>query len=272
MTEVEVRDDSTVYCLNCGTECNDKFCPHCGQSVAVPSKLKMKNFGKSVLMSFGRLTPGFFITAKGLLLHPWTVIQDHIHGKHVKYSPPVTMVIQVFLYSTILYTCIDAIFGTKLMEIYNFNSGIFNLYLNEDINPLLVMLDQSIVIESIFFAIPFCFIVYIAYYRHGSRRFNFAEYLVAFVYMFAAITMYDVIFNLLYLIPGIKFEVSVITLLVISVFSVIMLIKAFPQDKWWKHVLLLMWFGFLSFIAVMLIAMLAALVIVIASYFNLNLT
>lgn len=225
------------YCLNCGTEINDKFCPHCGQSAATPSKLKMKNFGKGVIMSFGRLTPGFFNTAKGLLLYPWDVIRDHIHGKHIRYSPPITMIIQVFLYATILYTFLDSVFGTDLISIYKFDEGIG--YKGE--NPILKMIDQSVVFQTFFIGVPTCFGIYLGFFRHGSRKYNFAEYLAAFTYMYAAISIYDIILNLLYIIPGINFDISGFTVIIAIAFSFIVIFKAFPQNKKWKTVLLLLW-------------------------------
>ena len=246
--EIEVSEknipleEEIKYCLNCGTEINDKFCPHCGQSTATPSKLKIKNFGKGVIMSFGRLTPGFYTTAKGLILQPWEVIRDHIHGKHIRYSPPITMIIQVFLYATVIYTFLDAVFGTNLTELYNFEEGLGY----KGNNPILKMLDQSVVIQSLFIGIPVCFGIYLGFYRHGARKYNFAEYLAAFTYMYAAINIYDFLLNLVYVIPGIEFDVSNLTSIIAVVFSVIILLKAFPQNKWWKTILLLIWSGFIT--------------------------
>ena len=242
-------EEKPKYCLNCGTEINDNFCPHCGQSAATPSKLKMKNFGKGVLMSFGRLTPGFLNTAKGLMLHPWVVIRDHIHGKHIPYSPPITMLIQVFLYATIIFTSIDAIMGTDL----NTDDSMFG-YKGD--NPLIKMIDQSIVFATLFIGIPVCFGVYLAYYRHGAKKYNFAEYLAAYVYLFAAINLWDSLFTLLNLIPGIGFDPTSLTFVIVLVFSIIILLKAFPQKNVLKSVGLLFWCGFVLMFSIILVAIL----------------
>lgn len=240
------------YCLNCGTEIHDNFCPHCGQSASTPSKLKMKNFGKGVLMSFGRLTPGFFNTAKGLLFHPWVVIRDHIHGKHIPYSPPITMLIQIFLYSTMIFTGIDAILGTDLRTEDN-------LFGYEGDNLILKMIDQSIVVSTFFIGIPMCFGVYVAYYRHGARKYNFAEYLAAFVYLFAAISLWDNIFALLNLIPGLGFDAMSLTMVIIAFFCIVILLKAFPQKSWWKSAALLLWCGFVLLICMLMVGLLMSL-------------
>ena len=245
-------EEKTIYCLNCGTEVNDNFCPHCGQSRNTPSKLKMKNFGKSVLMSFARLTPGFLNTAKGLLFQPWNVVRDHIHGRHVPYSPPITMLIQIFLYATIIYACFDAWLGTDLAR----EEGWFGY---QGDNPVISMMDHSIVVATFLAGIPICFSVYVAYYRHGSRRFNFAEYLAAFFYLFAAINLWDVLLTVLNVIPGLNFDFENLIIIIIGYFCVITLLKAFPQDKWWKSAALLFWCAFVMIIGIMLLGLLMVL-------------
>lgn len=242
-------EEKVKYCLNCGTEINDNFCPHCGQSAATPSKLRMKNFGKSVLMGFGRLTPGFLNTAKGLMFHPWKVIRDHIHGKHIPYSPPITMLIQIFLYATIIYAGFDAIFGTDLHE----EESLFGY---EGENAILKMIDHSIVFATLFIGIPVCLGVYLAYYRHGAKKYNFAEYLAAFVYLFAGINLWDILFTLLNLIPGIGFDASLLTFVIILFFSIVILLKAFPQKSRWKSVGLLFWCGFVLMFSIIIFSFL----------------
>lgn len=240
MSELKDNKADVIICLNCGNECHDNFCPHCGQSTKVPPKLKMKNFGKGLIMSFGRLTPGFLTTAKGLMIHPWVVIRDHIHGKQIRYSPPFTMLIQVFLYVTIISVLIDGIFGTQIA----IESGVADepLFGYKGSNQLLNLLDHSLVIGTLFWGIPICFCIYLAFYRNGARKFNFAEYLTAFIYMFAAISIYDFIFSLIFfLIPGLNFDSTYLTWIICGIFSMIVLIKAFPQNKWWKYPLLFLW-------------------------------
>lgn len=67
-------------------------------------------------MSFARMTPGFWDTFVGLMFHPWEVIRQYIHGKRVKYSPPITMVIQLLLYFTFIYTVLGNIFHVDFLQ------------------------------------------------------------------------------------------------------------------------------------------------------------
>ena len=242
-------EEKINFCLNCGTEINDRFCPHCGQSTSTPSKLKMKNFGKGVIMSFGRLTPGFINTAKGLMFHPWTVIRDHIRGRHVPYSPPITMLIQIFLYSTIIFAGLDSMLGTNT----NIEESLFG-YKGD--NAILKMIDTSVVISTLLVGIPLCFGVYLAYYRHGAKKFNFAEYLTAFIYLFAAISLWDSVLTFIGLIARINFDLSNLTILIAIIFSTIILVKAFPQKKWWISAGLFMWCGVILLLCFLLVGFL----------------
>ena len=245
ITKIEA-EESVKFCLNCGTPISDKFCPHCGQSTGVPKKLKMKNFGKGVLISFGRLTPGFVKTAKGLMFHPWTVIRDYIHGKHIPYSPPITMLIQIALYSTIIFAGLDSIFGTHT----DIEDSLFG-YKGD--NPILKMIDTSVVVATLISGIPLCFSVYLAYYRNGAKKYNFAEYLAAFTYLIASVSLWDYFFTLFVFIPGFDFDMTLMTLVIMSIFSVIILFKAFPQKKKWKSIALLFWCFFLLFFGVLIL-------------------
>ena len=256
-------EEKVSFCLNCGTEVNDKFCPHCGQSTATPSKLKMKNFGKSVIMSFGRLTPGFLNTAKGLLFQPWTVIRDHIHGRHIRYSPPITMLIQIALYSTLIFAGLDSIFGTHT----DMEDSIFG-YKGD--NPLLKMVDTSVVIATFIIGIPMCFGVYLAYYRHGAKKYNFAEYLAAFTYLFAAIGLWDTVLSLINLITGIEFDLSNLTLFIAAFLSIVILWKAFPQKKRWISVALFLWCGIILLFSMLLIGVIMLLPKIIEYILNHN--
>lgn len=246
------QDETVKYCLNCGTEVTDRFCPHCGQSTSTPSKLKMKNFGKGLIMSFGRLTPGFFNTAKGLLFHPWTVIRDHIHGKHVPYSPPFTIIIQITLYSTLIFAGLDSILGTHS----NVEESLFGY---EGDNPFFKLLDTSVVLTALLIGIPFSFGVYLAYYRHGAKKYNFAEYLAAFMYLFASIGLWDNLLQMVGMITGIDFDFENLAIIVAVLFSSVILFKAFPQKKRWISIALYLWCSFIMFICLLFVGMIMVL-------------
>lgn len=240
-------------CLNCGCSSNGSYCPVCGQPLSTPKKITMKVFWKSVAMSFARLTPGFWCTFTGLILHPWVVIREYINGKRIKYSPPITMVIQLLLYFTFIFTILGNVFhidffsSTPDEEIVHGN-WIINLFVSSDIIA-------KIVIESVF-AIN----AYIAYGLTTGRKYNLAEYLVAAIYMGCCFSIYNNLLRPLAIFyPTAE---QIIKYSIILVIGTIALAKAFPIQQWWKRCLTWMGFMVLNLIALLV----AVLIVLLISY------
>ena len=96
-------------CPYCGGASSGRYCPDCGQPLQASPKITMKLFWKEAAMSFTSLTPGFWNTFVGLLLHPWEVIRQYIHGQRANLSSPITMMMQLLLYSAFFYTILGHI-------------------------------------------------------------------------------------------------------------------------------------------------------------------
>lgn len=81
-------------CKNCGIEndVNAKYCSECGQSLSV-GRLQTKEFFAEIMSGLLRLNRGMLYTSWNLLIHPWKVIRDYIHGKRISYTPPVNLLI-----------------------------------------------------------------------------------------------------------------------------------------------------------------------------------
>ncbi|MGM9860991.1 MAG: DUF3667 domain-containing protein [Muribaculaceae bacterium] len=235
-----------VKCLNCGTLCYDKYCPRCGQSTAA-TRINMRAFSAGAGVSFARLTAGFLATFWGLLIHPWVVIREYLAGKRVKYSPPVTMLIQLSLYTYVIYRIIDAVAGTVITPA----PPRVNIETLEYFSRIVNMIFESDTILYMVLALPLAGVCYLVYYKHGSRRFNFAEYLTAAIYMFSAGIIYDFVFF-----PVEIFSPSVSELLTNATFVVMGLLalnKAFPIRSWTKRVATMLCFLVVSGIAYVII-------------------
>lgn len=220
------------FCLNCGSEVEENFCPHCGQSVGVPERMSNKAFGKSLAMTFTRLNSGFGNTLIKLSYKPWEVIRDYIHGKQVNYSHPVTMLIQISLYSSFILMFIEGIFG-------------INLNLKEEregANWLIITLKESTVITTLWMAVPMIFSVYLTFWKHGSRRFSASEYIVATLYLIITIKIYTFLIapiNYLFFQGDKMSEFNLGYILVIGTFfCFVTMFKAFPIQSMWKRVVL----------------------------------
>ncbi|MCX4381434.1 MAG: DUF3667 domain-containing protein [Parabacteroides distasonis] len=163
-----------IICLNCGTICNGSYCPNCGQSTQTPARITMRTFGKSFMENFSGITSDFWETFVGLILHPWIVIKEYIHGKWTKYSSPIAMLMQLLVVFTVIYSILGDIFGIDLLSRQNItitNNWFAKTILSSDILFKMTLL------------LPVAISCYIVYRKVGSHKYNFAEYFTAYVYM-----------------------------------------------------------------------------------------
>ncbi len=246
--ERKIKDAvAKTVCLNCGTECEGVYCPSCGQPTQTPRRITMKTFWKGAAMSFARLTPGFWATFVGLMFRPWDVIRQYIRGKRIKYSPPVTMVIQLLLYFTFFYTVVGNIFHTDLL-------GVSELALPEGTSWFVKMLMSSDVFFKILVAAVLAFNCYLTYGLSTGRRHNLAEYLTAAIYMGCCFSIYN---NLLLPLGLIWPEgVYVLKITAVAVIGTVALNKAFPMKGRWRR--WLVWLGFLGMNALAFIVVVLA--------------
>ena len=227
-------------CLHCGAEVVGDFCHKCGKPTTKSKRLNFKGFARSVITGLAELTPGFFHTSWHLMIHPWKVIRDCIHGKRKAYAHPVSMIIQFSLYMTTIYLIIENFIGVSLFPAVEYKSSSW----------LMQSIKESAIIRLLWVSIPYIFTVYLVYWRHGSRRFNFAEYLLAALYICMCLRLYVFFLIPVNLLPPIDPEVDNIHLLIIVVGLVIGSIaiwKAFPIKSKWRAVVRLVYFYILLF-------------------------
>ena len=225
----------TATCLNCGSICRENYCPRCGQPAQTPQRITMKTFWKGVALSFARMTPGFWSTFVGLLIHPWVVIREYLRGKRVKYSPPVTMVIQLLLYSTFIYTVLGHILDIDFFSMYSGGKTE-----EETGNWLLDLILSSDVLFKILIACSIAINCYVAYRNKGRRRYSFYEFLTAAIYMGCCFSIYNNLLRPLDLIgPAVGTCVKIGVALIIGTVT---LFKAFPMTPWWRKWLTWLWF------------------------------
>lgn len=176
-------------CLNCGTILTDAFCPHCGQKASV-GRLTIKTAVIDNACNALRMDKTVLPTAFCLLTRPWVVIRDYIHGRRIGYTQPmkfivimcfINILVQVFLpdvnYSPIANATPDA--GLSAWQ--HIWAGIQGF------------LRDSEIVYDLIGSIIFVPIVYLIYLPWGSRRFNFAEYSTAFLYLCGADLAMDLV-------------------------------------------------------------------------------
>ena len=230
--EQELQQVNTVKCLCCGNECSEKYCPHCGQATST-KRLTFVAIINYILYGMLKVNGGFLFTVRELVIHPWSVIRDYIHGRRVVYMQPFLLLIALTLYFTI----------------FNYILGLDNDFdqmhvtdaLGDNLNNIGNMYFQFIdyLLHNLFFLNlilipPIAFAVYVSYRHKGAKRFNWVEYLVAAVYIMCLNVLIDTILLPTHYIPG--FPYNNVSLVIMSGYVFVSLWRAFPLNSVWQNI------------------------------------
>ena len=220
-----------IRCRNCGAICSAKFCPECGQATSV-GRLANRTFFADLLSGLLRVNRGFFYTSWNLLIHPWEVIRRYIRGQRVAYTQPLSMLILLCFFSTVLSGFTEAKIAESAPALdlsahpsaYRVGYGVAQL------------LKESPVVQILILYLPALLAVPIVYGRKGARRYNFAELFCARLYMIDTLLLFNLITQPLhYILPEMLTSTieSGYTLFIIS-FS---LYHAFPMHSVKKSII-----------------------------------
>jgi hypothetical protein len=203
-----------------------------------PQRLQLSTFLKQSVLGLFSVESGFFYTAFRLIVKPWAVIRDYIHGDRARYMAPVNMLVAILVYITLFTTLLEIdeqVFGVKLSFGYE----------SDDSNPnsvwvkLVKLFFKAISSQEFTYALmcpPIMLAVWLTYYRFGGRRFNAAEYLVAALYMLCAFLVYDFLY-LIFTLFGINlYNIEVI---IPTILGYIALLQAFKVKNPFVRIALL---------------------------------
>ncbi|MCF0164739.1 MAG: DUF3667 domain-containing protein [Bacteroidales bacterium] len=247
MKKKETPDENkTIHCLNCGTEFKGNFCPECGQRSSV-KRLTFGHICKEAAWNVLRMDSRVFPTIWFLITKPWKVISEYIHGKRIRYTPPVRLITILCLVGAAL-EAIPGLDGNQLMVKFNDHEDIFGK-VGAAIADFVM---NSQVFQTIIIGIPTIIILYLVYLPFGSRKFNIAEYVYTYFYMMASSTIINILMLPLRLIKeNLDMYVSFAW---IAVLSLILLFKAFRFKSFGVRVLMVFVAGFAFLMFIFLLA------------------
>lgn len=263
ITSTENSENKAIKCLCCGEMCHSKYCPNCGQKTST-KRLSFKAILDYILYGMFKMNGGFIYTTKELLIHPWVVIRDYIHGRRTIYMQPFLTLIALCLYMAIfrhilhfesehfditeLLTELDV---TTTNQLGNYYIAATNYLMNNSFLMYLLVIP------------PLIFSTRLVYRKENSSRFNITEYTVAGTYMLSLSVIMDII-----LLPTQYFlsQQTCVTLsnLIIIAYFLTILWKAFPM-KWskqlWYNIKLLLTSFIFSTIYILILIFLNSLII-----------
>lgn len=208
-------------CLNCGQESEGNYCPRCGQSFAT-RRFTMRTFGIHLLSSLTRVSGDLVRTAWGLLRHPWRVVADYVKGKRKGLVSPVSMLLLLALYWGVVMALVPHFSQSQNIE--DMDTGLWVQWLY-----------GSLTFQYLFLAIPIAAGTYIVYRSDMRGRFNFAELLIATLYLASTFLLVDFIFSPVELLN--EWLGNALIVGVTATYGVISVLKAFPQSSRKKTVL-----------------------------------
>ncbi len=180
-------------CLNCGAviATGGNYCHHCGQATST-ERLSTRSFAMNIFSGLTRINKGMIFTCARLLVAPWKVISDYIHGRRVKYTAPV----QLLLILTFLLVAIGSIIHepesskNELLEIFDISSLSGNIAYT-----VVKFLTTSTVIQYLVIFLPAIPVLMLINRTRGMAKYNFAEYLMAAIYMSDAILVFQLVLS-----------------------------------------------------------------------------
>lgn len=235
------------YCLNCGNEVSGNYCRHCGQPTAT-GRLNFKSTAKDSVSALTRIDRGFLYTVSLLITRPWIVIRDYIGGRRVAYAAPVKMLIVLCLFSLLGDSLIDN--SPELTVSVNVGGGIGSFWSRAAQSAISFYFD-SLILQSLVVTVAASLAVYVVYLRYNSRRYNFAEYFTAGVYLCDASIAIQILLSPLSLLDS---RITTPILLVwCGVIGVLSVVRAFPIRNYAVAFLtFIVWAGLLGLLLVLI--------------------
>lgn len=229
-----------MKCLNCGHECQGKYCPECGQPTST-TRTTWRSFSVASVADMLRFRGPFLHTCWMLLCRPWTVISDYTAGRRIRYTSPLLLLLTLGIYSSLLNTWLlgipsDADEGIMFLKLYQFSFGM----------GMFIMLP------------PVILAVKAVYRKSNIGRYNAPEILIAGIFLSSYSLLLDIIFIPIEMVWD---EDGNITTFVVFLVSSICLFKAAKIRSWLKAglryvlfwvVLLIFWTAYATIVELLL--------------------
>ncbi len=260
-------------CRTCGEEYQGNYCPRCGQSAKI-GRYSFKNALLLFLDVWGMGNRGMFRTLRDLILRPGYMIRDYISGMQMAYFPPFKL---LFLMGALFLVVqsganlsginyLEKQEAERVAKKADSDAGEKRDLVKEeprdmDFNGMDFLLSKYHEFEKNYpnlFSLLWLFAISLFIYLFVRKSPNipdlrFSELIVAMVYTYDMILIYDIVIGFLDL-PGDVFYVAYLTPLIP--------LKQLTGFKWWRTLLVV----FLSYFLV--VAIIAGSLLI--GYFVLN--
>jgi Protein of unknown function (DUF3667) len=210
-----------IVCKNCDVHFKGYYCPNCAQKAST-TRLKPGNILHEFWHNFTHTDKGIVGLIRLLFINPGKVIREYIEGKRKKYFNPYTF----FLIVTALLIYVAGKVFHYEDERYHYNNE-FGQYISKHYNIIILL------------SLPF--LAGLLRWIFLRKGYNYAEWVVFFVFAFGIINFIQLLIQLCYF-PLVAYHASFngyTLLLVYIVFIVVLLSFIQPKKIWgWLQCLL----------------------------------
>ncbi len=200
-------------CSNCGYEGTGKFCSACGQSYNV-KRVTLSSIIREVIHTFTHFEKGFGYTLKELIVHPGIIQKNYLEGRRKSYQKPFSM---FFICATLEGLAIYWISQPAHLNVTAFEKTREHFYRHY------FVIFQSVMVP--FYAL----ITWIAFH---SKKFNYAEALILFVYALSFLLLLTILTNAIDIIPH-RFETYYIEIPLMAGYMIWTNLNFFNKSQKW---------------------------------------
>lgn len=238
----------------------NKFCPDCGQKL-LPERLTVKSVSANAFISIFNLERGFFYTIKELLIKPGELIENYLKGATKKYHNPIGLSIFLMTISVVI------------MALFMDNDA----YLDSMIAQTRIMIESMglpfeekgfrksmNVIQNFYTVLPLLFIPGFALFAKlifSSKKLNFAEHMVVFIYSTCIMALIGIFMNILYSIFPDLIQYMMVLSFPAWVFSLFYVIRNFYKQSYALSVIYAILIFILAYISFLLVSIILGLII-----------
>lgn len=227
-------------CKNCDFPVSQSFCPQCGQEV-INRRLSVRTLLSQTVEVVTNVEKGFWYTTIMLFKNPGQVAREVLSGATVRYFNPFRFLV-IWMTLTAFINLSTNLLERAIVASNTFfeKSGEEALSIKPEALEQANTLMEYMPLLTLFF-IPFMGIV--SYWLFKKEGYNFAEHMVALTYFYAASSIINLAWYILYFVYPVSIIFSQLLSGVVAIIYLIMAYRSWFRLKTWTAI----WKGIMVF-------------------------
>ncbi len=250
-------------CKTCGNNNMNQFCPDCGQKL-LPDRLTVKSVTTNAFISIFNLERGFFFTVKELILRPGQLIDNYLKGATKRYHNPIGLSIFLMTISVVIMALfmdneayIDSMIAQTRGMIESMGLPFEEERFRKSMN----------IIQNFYTVLPLVFIPGFAFFAKlifSSKKLNFAEHMVVFIYSTCIMALIGIFMNIIYAIFPDLIQYMMALSFPAWIFSLFYVIRTYYKQTYPLSIIYAVLIFILAYVGFLLVSMILGVIIGLA--------